>query len=143
MTGLAPALSTSVRGRYRSRSRLGHDRVCDIGDDGREGVSELRTELLQQRLVTGDTDDVGTGFGKRDGDAAAEAPACAGDDRRRSGMTLCGHLDLLNGFRSAPVWGMTRHTRPGLVDLHRARPPATTTSLSCAGCPSRGSARAR
>jgi SRSO17 transposase len=29
----------------------------DIGDDRREGVSELRTELLQQRLVTGDTDD--------------------------------------------------------------------------------------
>jgi len=64
--------------------------ACDHGSAVTgEGAAELCAQFLEPGAVAGNPDDVRAPLGQGDGDGAAETPAGAGDQRRRSGKLLC------------------------------------------------------
>jgi len=89
--GAAPALRTSVRGAVFVEE-LARDH--GVGGDGGEGAAELCVQFLAPAGVAGDPGDVGAVLGQGDGDGAAETPAGAGDQCRRSGKFLRWHAGL-------------------------------------------------
>jgi len=62
--------------------------VVGVGGDRREGAAELCAQFLEPVAVAGDADDVRAMPGQGDGDGAAESPAGAGNQCRRSGKLL-------------------------------------------------------
>jgi hypothetical protein len=61
---------------------------------GGEGAAELCVQFLEPAGVAGDPGDVRAVLGQGDGDGAAETPAGAGDQCRRSGKFLRCHAGL-------------------------------------------------
>ena len=80
-----------MRGRYLSRS---WPATTGVGGDGGEGAAELCVQFLEPAGVAGDPGDVRAVLGQGDGDGAAETPAGAGDQCRRSGKFLRWHAGL-------------------------------------------------
>jgi hypothetical protein len=68
--------------------------VGGVGGDGGEGAAELCVQFLEPAGVAGDPGDVRAVLGQGDGDGAAETPAGAGHQCRRSGKFLRWHAGL-------------------------------------------------
>jgi hypothetical protein len=70
-------------GLVRVHQLAGYDGVRRVAGDRGEGGAELFVNLIQRSGVAGDADYVRAGLCEGGGDAAAEATASAGHDRRR------------------------------------------------------------
>ena len=83
-----PGVEDQGAGAVMVEEQAGEYRVGGISGDGGEGAAELCAQFLEPGAVAGNPDDVRALLGQGDGDGAAETPAGAGDQCRRSGKLL-------------------------------------------------------
>jgi len=102
----------------------GHGGVGRVGAYRGEGLAEFGAQFLQRGAIAGDPDDRRAGPVERGGDAPAEPPAGAGDQRGRALNVIAWHNDSPGVLEFPPpvVWRLIDVDQPESPESPRAGP---------------------